>query len=88
MSQGKASQFVETVSNDKSLQEKLKSASDPKSFIEIAEKSGYSFSMDELQIVIESAGGGALFDEELKTTSQSGDDASTGGDGTQFDTLF
>lgn len=88
MSQEKASQFVEAVSNDKSLQEKLKSASDPKSFIEIAEKCGYSFTVDELQVVIESAGGGSLFDEELKTMSQAGDDASTGGDGTQFDTLF
>lgn len=77
MSKESIFQFFESVSQDKLLQEKLKTATDPESFVQVAEKCGYQFTSEEVQAVIESVLEGEMLDEDLKMIIPGGEDGSS-----------
>lgn len=68
MAKVSAAQFVRDVSVNESLQEKLKSATDLESFVEIAEQCGYCFTLGELQTVIEEDQSGRMSHEQLSVS--------------------
>lgn len=60
MGQKNAAQLFKAVKQDNALQEKLKAATDPAAFIQIAQERGYHFTPEELQAEIDK-----LSEEEL-----------------------
>ncbi len=60
MGQKNAAQLFKAVKQDNALQEKLKAATDPDAFIQIAQERGYHFTPEELQAEIDK-----LSEEEL-----------------------
>lgn len=49
MAQENAAQLFQAVKQDQALKERLKAASDPEAFIEIAASRGYNFTVEELE---------------------------------------
>jgi predicted ribosomally synthesized peptide with nif11-like leader len=52
MTQQKAAQLFKAVKQDQALKERLKAATNPKAFIEIAKQRGYEFTVEELEAEI------------------------------------
>jgi predicted ribosomally synthesized peptide with nif11-like leader len=52
MTQKNAAQLFKTVKQDQALKEKLKAATNPKAFIDIAKERGYNFTLEELDVEI------------------------------------
>lgn len=52
MAQEHAAQFFKAVQKDQALKEKLKAATDPETFVKIAQQRGYSFTVAELDNAI------------------------------------
>jgi predicted ribosomally synthesized peptide with nif11-like leader len=65
MSKESATEFLLMVASDTALQEKLASATDPESFVKIAQESGCSFTTQELFAVISEQNNEELKDEAL-----------------------
>ena len=66
-------QFFIAVSSDSALKEKLASATDSVNFVKIAEDSGYSFSLEDLQTYIAQHNNGELAEDELETVAGGGE---------------
>jgi len=77
MSKESILRFFESVSQDKLLQEKLKTANDPESFVQVADKWGYQFTSEEIQAVIESVLEGEMLDEDMRMIIPGGEDGSS-----------
>jgi predicted ribosomally synthesized peptide with nif11-like leader len=65
MSKESATEFLLMVASDTALQEKLAVATDPDSFVKIAQESGCSFTTEELFAVISEQNNEELKDEAL-----------------------
>lgn len=52
MTQKNAAQLFKAVKQDQAFKEKLKAATDPKTFINIAKERGYDFTVEELDVEI------------------------------------
>jgi predicted ribosomally synthesized peptide with nif11-like leader len=72
MSKESATEFLLMVASDTTLQEKLAVATDPDSFVKIAQESGCSFTAEELFAVISEQNNGELNDEELNSVAAAG----------------
>jgi predicted ribosomally synthesized peptide with nif11-like leader len=66
MSKESATEFLLMVASDTALQEKLAVATDPDSFVKIAQESGCSFTAEELFAVINEQNNEELKDEALE----------------------
>ena len=58
-------QFLSAASSDSGLKQKLAAATDSVNFVKIAEESGYSFSLEDLQTYIAQHNNGELSEDEL-----------------------
>ena len=69
MSTERVSQFFLAVSSDSALKEKLAAATDSVNFVKIAEESGYSFTLEDLQAHLAQHNNGELSEEELEAVA-------------------
>lgn len=69
MSTESVSQFLSVVSSDSALKEKLAAITDSVNFIQIAEDSGYSFTLEDLQAYIAQHNNGELSEDELEAVA-------------------
>ena len=79
MSKESATEFLLMVASDTALQEKLAVATDPDSFVKIAQESGCSFTTEELFAVISEQNNEELKDEALDAVVGGRGRAMTGG---------
>lgn len=63
------SQFLSMVSADSALKEKLAAITDSVNFIQIAEDSGYNFTLEDLQAYIAQHNNGELSEDELEAVA-------------------
>jgi predicted ribosomally synthesized peptide with nif11-like leader len=69
MSTESVSQFLSVVSSDSALKEKLAAITDSVNFIQIAQASGYNFSLEDLQAYIAQHNNGELSEDELEAVA-------------------
>ena len=72
MSQDQLKSFLEKVTSDTSLQEKIKAAASPEAAIEIAKEAGFSITAEDIQAMASSMA--ELSDEELEAAAGGGYD--------------
>ena len=72
MSTESVRQFFSVVSSDSALKEKLASATDSVNFVQIAEDSGYSFTLEDLQAYIAQHLNDELSEEQLEAVAGGG----------------
>jgi predicted ribosomally synthesized peptide with nif11-like leader len=61
MSKEDAMKFLEAATTNEALREKFKLAANPEEFIKIASELGYTFTTQELQVVVEKNSAGVIF---------------------------
>ena len=69
MSTERVSQFLLAVSADSVLKQKLAAVTDSVNFVKIAEDSGYSFTLEDLQTYIAEHNNGELSEDELEAVA-------------------
>jgi predicted ribosomally synthesized peptide with nif11-like leader len=69
MSTESVRQFLSAVSSDSALQEKLVAVTDSVNFVKIAQESGYSFTLEDLQTYIAQHNDGELSENELEAVA-------------------
>ena len=72
MSTESVREFFLAVSADSGLKQKLTAATDSVNFVQIAQESGYSFSLEDLQTYIAQHNNGELSEDELEAVAGGG----------------
>jgi predicted ribosomally synthesized peptide with nif11-like leader len=65
-------QFLSAASSDSALKQKLAAATDSVNFVQIAQKSGYNFTLEDLQAYIAQHNNGELSEEQLEAVAGGG----------------
>jgi predicted ribosomally synthesized peptide with nif11-like leader len=73
MSTESVRQFLSAASSDSVLKQKLAAVTDSVNFVQIAQASGYSFSLEDLQTYITQHNNGELAEDELQAVAGGGD---------------
>ena len=79
MSTESVRQFLSAASSDSALKEKLAATTDSVNFVQIAQASGYSFSLEDLQAHITQHNNGELSEDELDAVAGGRSHAALGG---------